>query len=184
MRELATVDRIRRLFRELGRRTKEPATVYLTGGATAVLMGWRESTIDVDVKFVPDRDELLRQIPSLKEELHLNIELASPDLFVPVRDGWEERSPWETTEGRIVVRHFDLVAQALSKVERGHDRDRADVDEMLRRGLVSVEGLADYFAAVEPFVFRYPAIDAVSLHRRIELLRQPDRHDPAPPDGM
>src|SRR6201999_1643214 len=32
--------------------------VYLTGGATAVLYGWRESTIDVDIKVVPDNDEL------------------------------------------------------------------------------------------------------------------------------
>ena len=83
MRLLATGDRIRQFCCELGRRTKEPATMYLTGGATAVLMGWREFTIDIDVKFVPDRDELLRQIPSLKEELQINVELASPDLFVP-----------------------------------------------------------------------------------------------------
>jgi hypothetical protein len=170
MRELATGDRIRQFFRELGRRTRNPATVYLTGGATAVLLGWRESTIDIVVKLVPDNDELLRQIPALKEELHINVELASPDLFVPVRDGWEDRSPWETTEGRIVVRHFDLYAQALSKVERGHERDRGDVQEMLRRGLITAGGLADYFADVEPFAFRYPAIDAAALGQRISEL--------------
>jgi hypothetical protein len=32
--------------------------------------------------------------------------------------------------------HHDLYAQALAKLERGHDRDLDDVDQMLARGLV------------------------------------------------
>lgn len=86
MRQLATAARIRRLLQELGKSTREPATPYLTGGATAVLLGWRDATIDVDVKLVPDRDEVLRAIRDLKNELQINVELASPDLFIPVRD--------------------------------------------------------------------------------------------------
>ena len=31
---------------------------FLTSGATAVLIGWRDSTLDVDVKLVPDRDDV------------------------------------------------------------------------------------------------------------------------------
>jgi hypothetical protein len=31
--------------------------VFLAGGARAVLVGWRSSTIDVDLKIIPDRDE-------------------------------------------------------------------------------------------------------------------------------
>lgn len=89
---------------------------------------------------------------------------------MPVREGWEDRSPWETTEGAIVVRHFDLYAQALSKVERDHDRDRTDVDAMIRSGLVEPRRLAEYFSAVEPQLFRYPAVDPASLRRRIERL--------------
>ncbi len=168
MRRLATGERIRELFRRLGQRTRQPATIYVTGGATAVLLGWRESTIDVDLKLVPDRDELLRLIPELKESLEINIELASPDLFIPVPPGWEERSPWETTEGPLVVRHFDLTSQALSKVERWHDRDRFDVSEMIRLGLVTTAALRDCFESIEPLLFRFPAIDAESLRRRVE----------------
>lgn len=66
MRQLATAARIRRLLQELGKSTREPATICLTGGATAVLLGWRDATIDVDVKLVPDRDEVLRAIRDLK----------------------------------------------------------------------------------------------------------------------
>ena len=48
--------RLRRFMRELGRAAQRPARVYFTGGATAVLAQWRASTIDIDVKFVPDDD--------------------------------------------------------------------------------------------------------------------------------
>jgi hypothetical protein len=55
MRALADAERIRRFMRELGAASSRPARVYLTGGATAVLLGWRTSTIDVDLKMVPEQ---------------------------------------------------------------------------------------------------------------------------------
>lgn len=168
MRRLASGERIRRLLRALGRASRQPATVYLTGGATAVLLGWRESTIDVDLKLVPDSDELLRAIRDLKDELEINVELASPDLFIPVAGDWQEASPWETTEGSLTVRHFDLRAQALAKVERGHERDLGDVEAMLARGLVSAPGLWLYLEEIEPHLHRYPAVDAASLRQALE----------------
>jgi hypothetical protein len=168
VRRLATADRIRRLLRELGRASREPTTLYLTGGATAVLHGWRETTIDVDIKLVPDRDEILRAIQRLKDELEVNVELASPDLFLPVTDDWEAASPWETTESHLVVRHFDLRAQALGKVERGHDRDLADVAAMLDRGLVTAGALWRYFDAIRPQLYRFPAVDERRLAEAIE----------------
>ena len=78
MRELADAAHIEQFMRALGRAAKVEGRVYLTGGATAVLNGWRASTIDVDIKVIPDQDELLREIPRLKEQLNLNVELASP----------------------------------------------------------------------------------------------------------
>lgn len=39
---------------EPGRAVSVDGRVYLTGAATAVLDGWRETTIDVDIKLVPD----------------------------------------------------------------------------------------------------------------------------------
>lgn len=167
MRRLATAERIRRLLKALGRVSRQPATLYLTGGATAVLLGWRESTIDVDLKLVPDSDELLRAIRDLKDELEINVELASPDLFIPVAGDWQEASPWETTEGKLTVRHFDLRAQALAKIERGHERDLGDVDAMLTRRLVSPEDLWQYLHAIEPQLHRYPAVDPASLRQAL-----------------
>jgi len=59
-------------------------------------------------------------------------------------------------------------AQALAKLERGHDRDLDDADEMLRRGLVERERLLELFAEIEPELYRFPAIDPPSFRRRVE----------------
>jgi hypothetical protein len=50
VREAADEERIRRLAEELGRRAPRGTRLYLTGGATAVLEGWRPSTVDVDIR--------------------------------------------------------------------------------------------------------------------------------------
>ena len=97
-------------------------TLYLTGGATAVIEGWRPTTIDVNLRLEPESDELMRRIVVAKSELDINVELASPPDFVPELPGWRDRSPFVFREGRITVRHFDLFSQALSKIERGFPR--------------------------------------------------------------
>jgi hypothetical protein len=164
-------------MRALGSEAPAETRVYFTGGATAVLHGWRSSTIDVDIRIDPEHDAVLRAIPRLKEQLQINVELASPDHFIPVRPGWEDRSPFITREGRISFHHFDLYAQALAKIERGHTQDLADVTELLARGLVDRAGLLEYFSAIEPMLYRYPALDPASFRRAV--LRSVERGDPA-----
>lgn len=167
MRELADAERIRAFMRALGREARQPGRVLFTGGATAVLFGWRPSTIDVDIKLLPDQDALLRAIPRLKESLQLNVELASPDDFIPVREGWADRCPFIAQEGPLSFHHFDLVAQALAKIERGHAQDLGDVRTMVDRGLVTRAELRETFAAVEPRLYRYPAIDPAAFARAV-----------------
>jgi hypothetical protein len=159
MRRLADADRIRRFMRELGEAADVSARAFLTGGSTAVLLGWRDSTIDVDIKIVPESDRIFRAIPALKERLQINVELASPDDFIPVPSGWEHRSPFIEQARRIAFHHFDLYAQALAKLERGHTQDVADVREMLRRQLIVAANARAYFDRLEPDLYRYPAID-------------------------
>lgn len=168
VRALADDHRIHRFMRALGEAAIADARVYFTGGATAVLHGWRATTIDVDIRIVPEHDALFRAIPRLKETLELNVELASPDQFIPVKDGWEDRSPFVAREGRVSFHHFDLYAQALSKIERGHAQDVEDVREMLWRGLVERDALLAYFEAIAPRLYRYPALDPVSFRRAVE----------------
>ncbi len=145
-----------------------PARVYFTGGVSALLIGWRESTIDIDIKLVPEHDALFRALPELKEQLEMNIELASPDQFIPAIEGWEERSPLIGGNGRLSFHHYDFYSQALAKIERGHARDIDDVSAMIELGLVDPQRAVDYFREIEPRLFRYPAIDPASFRRAVE----------------
>ena len=168
MRRLADPERIERFMKELGRSARGDMTVYLTGGSSAVLRGWRANTVDVDMKMVPDRDEVYRALPALKESLELNIELACPDDFIPELPGWQGRSAPIAREGKISFYHYDFYAQALSKLERGHAQDLADVQSMVDDKLVDPERLLDFFNQIEQDLYRYPAIDAASFRQAVE----------------
>lgn len=165
---LADRDRIQRFMEALGAEAREDARVYFTGGATAVLSGWRHTAIDVDVKLVPESDDLLLAISRLKESLQLNVELASPSDFIPVPPGWEVRSPFIVRLGHVSFHHFDFYALVLAKVERGHAQDLADVRAMLGRGLVERSQAREYFGRIEPQLHRYPAIDPPTFRRAVQ----------------
>jgi hypothetical protein len=123
----------------------------------------------------PESDAMLRAIPSLKEKMQLNVELASPDQFIPVAPGWEDRSPVIRRIGRVTIRHYDFCAQALAKIERGHTRDLADVDAMLARGLISPADVRAQFARMEPELYRFPAIDPASFRESVDAAFPPPR---------
>ena len=168
MREIADADRIRRLMRALGAEADAEVRIYFTGGVTAVLLGWRRSTIDVDLRMEPELDRLLRTLPRLKEDLRVNIELASPADFIPIPQGWETRSAFIAAEGRISFFHFDLYAQALAKMERSHAQDIDDVHAMMRMELVDPHRALEYFKRIEPELYRFPAIDPRSFRQAVE----------------
>jgi hypothetical protein len=170
VRESADVERIERLARELGRAVPRGTRMYLTGGATAVLEGWRPSTVDVDVRFEPDSDVALEEIAALKERLEVNVELASPLDFLPPLAGWQERSRFRFRTGNLEVFDFDLYSQAMSKLERGFELDLRDVAEMVDSGQVEPTRLLELFEGIEAELFRFPAIDPVRLRGAVESL--------------
>src|ERR1051325_8125871 len=145
MREALTAEHLQAFMKGLAAVGQTPSRVYLVGGASAVLLGWRNSTVDFDLKIVPESDELLRSLPRLKEQLHINIELASPDDFIPELPGWQDRSRFITQEGRLSFYHYDFYAQALAKIERRHARDLSDVQQLIKSGLIDVHRLPDFF---------------------------------------
>jgi hypothetical protein len=168
MRELTDAARLRRFMRLLGQRARTHARVYLVGGACAVWLNWRATTIDIDLDLDPGLDALLREIPAIKEELHVNVELASPAHFIPELPGWRDRSPFVIREGAIDFHHYDFYAQALAKIERAHARDVADVREMAARDLIEPARLLVFFEQIAPGLYRYPAIDPASFRRAVE----------------
>ncbi len=168
MREPVTVANLQVFMKALAAAAKAPSRVFLVGGATAVLLGWRTSTIDIDLKIVPESDEILRSLPALKERLHLNIELASPDDFIPELPGWEERSRFIKQVGKLAFFHYDFYGQALAKIERGHQIDLQDVNELIARDLIEPRRLLDLFAAIEDQVYRYPELDLKAFRDAVQ----------------
>ena len=147
---------------------KTPARVYLVGGASAVLLGWRDATIDIDLKIVPESDEILRSLPRLKEQLKINIELASPDDFIPPLPGWQERSKFIQQDGKLSFYQYDFYSQALAKLERGHGQDVSDLEQMFENKLVEPAKLLELFSLIEGQLYRYPQLDAKSFRASVE----------------
>jgi hypothetical protein len=167
VRARADRERIEKLLRSLGRAVSSAHVIYLAGGASAVIDGWRESTLDVDLRPEPDSDQLLRAVAELKDELDINVELASPLDFLPELAGWRERSPYVAQYGQIVVRHMDFRLQALSKLERASEQDLADARAIVERGLATPAQLDEALAEIQTGLFRFPAVDRDSFTARV-----------------
>jgi hypothetical protein len=176
MRDKVTATRLQEFMRALGNAVAQPARIFLVGGATAVLCGWRDSTIDIDLKAIPDSDEILRNLPALKERLQVNIELASPDDFIPELPSWQERSRFIQQEGKLTFLHYDFYAQALAKIERGHRVDLLDVQKMIQDGFVEPERLLAFFSQIEEKIYKYPALDPKKFRASVEkVVRETER---------
>ena len=168
MRQPITADKLQVFMRALAVGVKTSGRIYLVGGATSVLLGWRTSTIDIDLKIIPESDEILRNLPELKERLHVNIELASPGDFIPELPGWQERSRFIQQEGKLAFYHYDFYAQALAKIERGHQIDSQDVQQLIENGLVDPKRLLELFFAIEDQIYRYPDLDRATFRIAVE----------------
>jgi hypothetical protein len=174
MRRKLTKETLHQFMRELGAAAQGPGKVYLAGGATALLLGFREQTLDVDLKLDPEPKGAFEAIARLKNKLDVNVELVAPDDFIPAAEGWRERSRLIDTHGGVEFYHYDLSLQALAKLERGHVQDLDDVARLLSGGYVSAGELQVRLAVIEPELPRYPAVDAAQFKRRVQefLARQ------------
>jgi hypothetical protein len=170
MREKVTAARLQEFMKRLGEAAAGPARIFLVGGATAVLLGWRETTIDIDLKVVAETDEVLRRVPELKERLQVNVELASPDDFIPELPGWQDRSRFIQQNGNLTYLHYDFYAQALAKIERGHETDLQDVHHMIHAALVDPTRLLQFFSEIEEEMYRYPAVDGRKFRAAVERI--------------
>ncbi|HWM25464.1 MAG TPA: DUF6036 family nucleotidyltransferase [Chthoniobacterales bacterium] len=167
MRHETQASDIRHFMRELGVALRDEGRVYFTGGVSAVLHGWRQMTVDIDLRSEPELAGFFEALHALKEKLQINLELAAPSDFIPELPGWRERSIFIARHGQLDFYHYDFYSQALAKIERGYDRDLDDVRHMIGSGLVSREKLAQCFEQIRPALLRYPAIDPESFVRKV-----------------
>lgn len=164
-------DRIKtkKVLEYLGSHIKTSGTLYITGGASAVLIGWREQTIDIDCKFDPEPTGIYEALQQAKEKLDVNIELASPDHFIPPLPDWVKRSQFVGRFGKLDVYHYDFYSQALAKIERGHQRDLSDVENMVQHGLIERIKVGEFFQKIECELLKYPSINQKSFSKKVEL---------------
>lgn len=164
MRRRLTFEGLRELMLEIARHapSDDPFRVFILGGATAVMAGWRESTIDADL--YADDDAIFRDIQEVKELLEINVEFARPEHFVPALEGSASRHVFIDILGNVSFFHYDPYAQLLSKIVRGFDRDLFDGEHFLTSGMVDVDEFRALVEAIpEADYAKYPALsrDAV-----------------------
>jgi hypothetical protein len=54
MRSNVDPQKIEQLMKILGREARGAGSIYFTGGASALLIGWRNSTVDIDIRLDPE----------------------------------------------------------------------------------------------------------------------------------
>ncbi len=178
MRDKLTTEKLKDFMRQFARRSKGPGAVYFTGGTTALLLGIREQTIDIDLKLDPEPSGAFEAIAELKNELNINIELASPGDFIPTPSSWKDNSLHIDTINQIQFFHYDLVMQALSKLERGHDQDILDVQALLDNSHISAQQIQERFAEIADDIIRFPSINRDLFHKKVsDFLKKKENHE-------
>ena len=131
-----TPEALRELMVELARTAPsgQPFRVYLVGGGTAVMAGWRSATLDADL--YGEGQDVFRDVQGIKERLRLNVEFVRPEHFVPPLAGSADRHRFVERIGAVEFCHYDPYAQLLSKVVRGFRKDLQDARDFVRSGWV------------------------------------------------
>lgn len=169
MRNELTQNRLRDLMREIARTAPRNRAyrVYLVGGGTAVLAGWRVSSIDADL--FSEEDSVFRDIQHIKERLNINVEFVRPEQFVPALHGSDDRHVFIETVDKVSYFHYDPYAQVLSKVVRGFERDLADAEQFVRSGMVDARTLLALVEAIPASSYaRYPNLTTRAVQRAVE----------------
>jgi hypothetical protein len=169
MRNETTRESMTAFMKELARRAPRGGTynVCFVGGGTAVYLGWRRSSNDVDVH--SEQDVVFRDIQEIKEALNINIEFARPEDFVPPLNGSVDRHVFIDTVGPISFFHYDPYAQLLSKVVRGFKRDFDDASQFVRSGMVDPATLRSLVKEIPDSAFaRYPALSRTAVENAVD----------------
>ena len=169
MRRRLTKDALRDLMKEIARSAPRGGTyrVFLLGGGTAVLEGWRESTIDVDLH--ADDSRVFEDVQGIKKRAGANIEFVRPEDFVPPLEGSQSRHLFIETVETVSFYHYDPYAQLLSKIVRGFDRDLRDARRLVDSGMVGVDLFRTLVDGIPEAAFAaYPTLSAAAIGEAVD----------------
>ncbi|MBV9707698.1 MAG: hypothetical protein JO125_09855 [Chloroflexi bacterium] len=160
----------------LGQTFHKPGRLYLAGGAALVHLGIRPGfTQDIDIQVAgPHEGDLIVAIQRLILQLQINIEFASPGDFIPLPTQWETNAHYVGRYGTIDVFYFDFYSAALSKIERGSNRDIADVKLLIQKEIITLDELDVAFQEVYTQLGRgrYPRIIPERFAQQYTAIRQ------------
>jgi hypothetical protein len=176
-----TCEALRELMEELARTAPagDSFRVYVVGGGTAVLAGWRAATIDADL--YADRDEVFQDIQGIKDRLRLNIEFVRPEHFVPALAGSSDRHLFIDRVGNVEFYHYDPYAQLLSKIVRGFRKDLLDAEQFVKSGMVDPRQFRELVEGIPDSAYsKYPNLSRDSVRAAVdEVLSTIERARPA-----
>ena len=134
------------------------------------------STLDIDLQFdvpVEHQEEFVRCLREISRQRRLPIEQASPEQFIPLPSGYQERHRFIDRFGSLDVFHFDFYSIALSKLRRGNEKDFADVIQMVRDGLIALPQLRAFFQEILPQLESFDiSADARDFERHFALFER------------
>ena len=137
----------------LGRCYRHPGKVFLVGGSSLILVAAKTNTFDIDLQFEVQpkhHTAFIRCLRQLSRQLKLPIEQASPEQFMPLPKGYQDRHQFIGRYGLLDVFHFDFYSIALSKIHRGNEKDFVDVMQMVRKSVIELPQLKQYYEEILP----------------------------------
>lgn len=125
--------RIDQFLRDLGKQSR--GRISLLGGAALIHAGIRTGvTQDIDLRIVEgDLEQAILRVARVRG---FAIEFVEPSAFIPLPSGYQYRSQYVGTYGRIGVEYFDFVTIAVSKILRSQARDVSDVTLLVQQGYI------------------------------------------------
>jgi hypothetical protein len=141
-----TVKQLEELFSRIDARLKKKINLFIIGGASAIL-GYNvtKATNDVDIEGNID-DELNKIFTEEAEKLKLDLYLSSRGgVFFPPYD-YRSRSKFKDfAKNNLRVWHLDKYDLAISKIERGLEKDYEDIERVHAKSPFELDQLIQIF---------------------------------------
>lgn len=117
--------------------------------------------------------DLIVAVQRLIQQMQVNVEFASPADFIPLPSQWEMHAQYVGRYGGVDVFYFDFYSIALSKIERGNNRDIADVKQLVEQSIISLHELDTAYQEVLSQLGqgRYPRITPQRFVERYAAVR-------------
>ena len=175
MRQRTDRTRLRQFLRALGQRLHRPVRLYLVGGSVMIDLGLRAATLDIDYDADADDPtalaELEQAIRTLKNELDVNVEPASPGDFLPVSPNVHARSRYIGRFGSVSAYYYHLPSLVIAKAARAFEQDLDDAEQLLRTGEVTWTEVWDTWSEMRARPTGWLRYEPDDVEGRLDLLR-------------